>query len=273
MAQRPFYMPHMAFRGPNDCHRLVYCFPQVLNLDSDEPELKVRFILLGEIQDTLRLFRISGMTVYKGFAEKDVFKGDSLVQRISGTTPIDSIDFPIIPDGFEFQPSQLKPKKLIPVANLIDKNSDYFFTFSTPESCYHGEWQYDARYSLPEHRWLFSEQGMFDPPLGASYENWRKNDHIEIILPERKQISEQSFKVLDSSGNTVSYELVTNRNPTYTILLNLERDLNAYDKFTLLISNTIIDATTEHSDFYSLPLNVGGKGTVGIGGKYNFLEK
>ena len=74
------------------------------------------------------------------------------------------------------------------------------------------------------------------------------------------------------NGDSVKFELVTKLNPTYTILLNLERDLKAFQKFSLLISNTIIDKDEKHQKYYEYPMNVGDKASVGLGGKFNNLE-
>ena len=259
----------MLGRGSDDCHRLVYTIPQFLNIDSNEDDLKLRFILYGEIQDTLRIFQITGIGVYKGFDPKHVFRGDSLVLRLNSTNPIDSIDFPSTYEGFTYEPR----KKDGPKAKVIDKYSDYFFGFSTPASCYGGGWNYDSRYAKSECRWLFDDQGIYVPFLSAEYENWKKNDHINVFLNERRNITSQSFKVLDIKGETVEFELVTKRNPTYTILLNLEQDLKAFQKFTLLVSNTIVDNVEDHDRYYEYPMNVGDKGSVGFGGKYNNLEE
>ena len=263
----------MLGRGSEDCHRLVYTVPQILNIDASEQELKIRFVLFGEIRDTLMIFPIDGVTAFKGFNPNYVFRGDSLVLQIKATIPVDSIDFPTVPVGFESQPVHKNPKKRIPVAKAINKDSDYFFRFSTPASCYGGGWNYDARYSTPECRWLFNEAGVYGPFVSAEYENWKKNDHINIFLNDRRTITKTAFQVLDSKGENVAFDLVTKRNPTYTILLNLERDLDAFQKLTLLVSNSIINEGEEHERYYEYPMNVGDKGTVGLGGKYNNLEE
>ena len=140
MGQKQVWAPHMLGRGPDDCHRLVYTIPRFLNIDSGEDDLKLRFILYGEVQDTLRIFQISGIGVYKGFNPRNVFRGDSLVLRLRGMNPIDSVDFPATPEGFTYEPQ----KNDGPKAKVIDKYSDYFFRFSTPASCYGGSWKYDS---------------------------------------------------------------------------------------------------------------------------------
>ncbi|MEZ4945660.1 MAG: hypothetical protein R2804_09040 [Cyclobacteriaceae bacterium] len=219
------------------------------------------------------IFPIAGFSAFKGFDPKNVFRGDSLVLRIVGSTPIDSIDFPTIPAGFEPLPPHKKTKKRFSVAKDINKDSDYFFHFSTPASCYRGGWNYDSRYSQPESRWLFNEIGVYTSFVFAEYVNWKKNDHINVFLNERRTITDSAFQVLDHKGEKVSFELITKRNPTYTILLNLERDLGAFQKLTLLVSNSILKEGEKHKRYYRYPMNVGDKGTVGLGGKFNSLEK
>jgi hypothetical protein len=67
--------------------------------------------------------------------------------------------------------------------------------------------------------------------------------------------------------------LVTKRNPTKTIALTLSRDLRPYEKFTLLVSDTIVQNKVIHETYFKYPMNVGSKGTVGLAGRYNFLEE
>lgn len=263
------YMPHMMFRGPNDCHRPVYVIPKITSLDSKNDSLKIDFILFGVENDTMKLFSIAGISAWKGFNPKNVFAGDSLVLRITTDKSLDSISFPSKPIGF----SNVVNKKDRPYAKVVDKNSDYTIYFNTPESCYQGEWHYDSRYGHEDYRWLFNSDKVYDPFLSASYENWSKKDYIEIYLKDRRVITDETFKVLDSNGIEVAFELVTKRNPTKTIALTLSRDLRPYEKFTLLVSDTIVQNKVTHETYFKYPMNVGSKGTVGLAGRYNFLEE
>jgi hypothetical protein len=92
-------------------------------------------------------------------------------------------------------------------------------------------------------------------------------------LNERRSIDNNSFKIIDKNGDNIDYELVLKRNPTRTILLNLSRDLKQFEKFVVLISNRIIRGDKEHKSYYKYPMNAGIQSDVGMGGKYNNLER
>lgn len=251
----------------DDCHQAVIVFPRIKSLDSKDDSLKIDFILFN--RDTSLIFPVTGLMVTKGFYPKNIFAGDSLVFRIENENGIDSISFPYIPDNF----IEVSNKKDRPKTYNISKRGEYNFYFKTPLSCYGGHWYYDPRYGDKEYRWLFTKEGYYDPFLSIHYNEWVKEDCLEIFLKERRPIDKNSFKVLDPYGNNLDYELVIKRNPTWTILLNLSRDLKQFDKFVVLVSNTIIKGDKEHEFYFKYPMNVGLQGSIGMGGKYNNLEK
>lgn len=201
--------------------------------------------------------------------ERNVYAGDSLVFRIENQYGTDSISFPYIPDKFV----EVSNKKDRPKTNNVNKHGEYNFYFKTPLSCYGGHWYYHPRYGSKECRWLFTKDGFYDPFLSIWYKEWVKEDCLQIFLKERRLIDNSSFKILDSNGDNLDYELVIKRNPTWTILLNLSRDLKQFDKFVVLVSNTIINGDKEHRFYYEYPMNVGRQGVVGVTGKYDDLEK
>lgn len=205
----------------------------------------------------------------KGFNRKNIFAGDSLVFRIENEMGTDSIFFPYIPRDFV----EVNNKKDRPKTSYINKTGEYDFYFKTPLSCYGGHWHYDPRYGDKEYRWLFTKDGYYAPPLSIHYEAWVKNDHLQIFLNERKFIDSNSFKIIDNDGANIDYELVIKRNPTWTILLKLSRDLKKFEKFVVLVSNTIIKGDKEHNSYYKFPMDAGMQSSVGMGGKYNDLEK
>jgi|SRR5687768_12402836 len=251
----------------DDCHQTVIVFPRIKSLDTKDDSLKIDFILFNK--DTSTIFPITGLMVTKGFYPKNIFAGDSLVFRIENEIGTDSISFPYIPDNFV----EVSNRKDRPRTNNINRNGEYDFYFKTPLSCYGGHWYYDPRYGDGEYRWLFTKDGYYAPFLSIEYEQWAKNDHLQIFLNERRLIDNSSFKIIDKNGENVDYELVVKRNPTWTILLNLSRDLEQFEKFVVLVSNTIIKGDKEHSFYFKYPMNVGMHTGVGIGGKYNSLEK
>lgn len=251
----------------DNCHQAVIVVPRVKSLDSMDDSLKVDFILFN--RDTSKIFPVTGLMVTKGFYPKNIFAGDSLVFRIENEKGTDSIFFPYIPDNF----IEVSTKKDRPKTNNINKHGEYDFYFKTPLSCYGGHWYYDPRYGDQEYRWLFTKNGYYNPFLSIEYVDWVKNDHLQIFLKERRLIDSNSFKIIDKNGDNVDYELVFKRNPTWTILLNLSRDFKPFDKFVVLVSNTIINGDKSHDFYFKYPINVGMQLGTGIGGKYNNLEK
>lgn len=251
----------------DDCHQAVIVVPRIRSLDTKDDSLKVDFVLFNS--DSSTIFPITGLMVTKGFYSKNIFAGDSLVFRIETEIGTDSFSFPYIPKNFV----EVSKKRDRPKANKINKNGEYDFYFKTPLSCYGGHWYYDPRYGDSEYRWLFTKDGYYAPFLSIDYQEWVKNDHLQIFLNERRTIDNNSFKIIDKNGDNIDYELVVKRNPTWTILLNLSRDLEQFEKFVVLVSNTIINGDKEHKSYYKYPMNVGMQSGVGMGGKYNNLEK
>jgi hypothetical protein len=251
----------------DDCHRAVTVIPIIKSLDSNNDSLKIDFVLFDS--DTTNIFPITGLMATKGINPKNFYAGDSLVFRIENASGVDSISFPQYPTSF----IEKTTKKDRPRATYINKQGEYDFYFKTPMSCYGGHWHYDPRFGDKEFRWLFTKDGYYKPVLEISYNEWVKNDHLEIFLNERRLIDETSFKILDVNGHYVDFELVTKKNPTRTIILNLSRDFKQSDKLIVLVSSTIIKGDVVHESFFKYPLDVRLTGSVGFGGKYNNLER
>jgi hypothetical protein len=250
-----------------ECVRTVYVRPRILSLDAADDSLKIDFSIFD--RDTGQQFRITGFKVTKGFNPKKLDAGDSSVFLVENDSGIDSISFPHIPTNF----IEIKKKRDRPKATSLTKKSDYEFQFKTPSSCLGGHWTYDSRFGDQSSRWLFTKDGYFDPFMDIQYMHWQGGDWLKIFLKERRSIDKESFKVLDSKGNEVPSSFVIGRNPTCTIALDLVQELKSYEKFEVLISNTIINGSEKHETYYRYPLKVGWLSGRMFGVRHMGLEK
>jgi hypothetical protein len=232
------------------CSQGIAVFVQLFNLDSNINQLEIGFDFKGFTKD--QDVKVRNIKIYEN--DSLIYELESIAQTVSYWR------FPEIPNGFEIR----YPKHVDSIRTFKKEDNLRFEFKGFGKYAAYGSWNYKAKYSTKECRWLFDEEGNKKIDIDCYYEPWIGKDIIKVVSNNEFEVDTNSFELRDSSNNLVEFELKVKENMTDRIALALEDDLKTGQILYLTFN-------AHNGKKYKERIVVPDKLTVGIVGKYNDL--
>lgn len=233
------------------CSELITVLARITNIGSKATELRLHF-------DFRRMYTEELSKVER----IEIFRNDSLICKLISKTGIgiSEWDFPSISKDFEIE--QSITDSIIPA---ISKNQDIRFEFAGGVKCPgYGSWEYKSKYSKPEYRWLFDNDGNQKERIDCFYEPWIGKDIVKIESTKEFYIIDSLFALNYQNGTPIKFKLKYKRNPTTKVALILDHAIKKGEK---IILDFKLDSTRNYKEIILVP----DKSYVGVAGKYNDL--
>lgn len=223
-------------------YRLLVAFTLLLSGCSPISHMvRARFDTIDARTDSLRLhFRFTRETNNVAFPVNaiTVFQDGRLLCTIHGAQGIIEYTFPEIPDGYSITWADSAD-----TSTRFSKSRQYRFSFQGSDEFIAGFWAYHPQFAEPDHRWLFDSLGVYEDRVRVNYQTCVGSDAIFLDFKEPITIGPDSIVVLDSHGSVVAYEPHTDAERPNLFSLELERDLESDETFTLRIPPAMVGRT------------------------------
>lgn len=199
------------------CSEVISVFVSLVNIDSNESELKINF----KFKDFYRGTDSRVQNIY-------IYSEDSLICQLTAPREngISEWNFPSIPEGFKVIRSD--SMKNIPKITR-DKNISFRFQGGVKFHGY-GSWNYKSLYSKRSYRWLFNNEGKPKVTINCFYQKWIGKDVIKIETSEKFLIVDSTFILKKTCGKRLDYKVHYKQNPYNRIALVLEEPIKNGEK-------------------------------------------
>jgi len=197
-----------------------------------------RFATIDVRTDSLRIhFRFMRELTSTSFSVNEirVFQRNRLLCTVHGGHGITEYTFPDVPEGYSITWSEGADSSV-----PFSKGQPYSFLFLGSDEFIAGTWAYWPQFADPNHRWMFDSLGVYEDRLRVKYQTRVGRDVVYLDFKEAFTIGADTIEVRDRHDSVVGYACHTDPGRPNLMSLELERDLDADEEFTLRIPPSMV---------------------------------